>query len=208
VTQFALFTAPLTLIAGERGEVTYHADFLPAEAADAYFATLRDGVDWHANRRIMYEREVDVPRLTAHFPLERLRSREADGVSADAAAVLDDAAARVAHALGASFNSIGLNHYRDGNDSVAPHNDRLQDLVKGEPIALLSLGGTRRMLIRSKRPGEAAVPIDLEAGSLLVMSWTSQLHYTHGVAKTRASVEPRISVALRVRPRDPRTTRS
>jgi alkylated DNA repair dioxygenase AlkB len=201
VTQFGLFTAPLSLVAGERGEVTYHDGFLPAEVADAYFATLRDGVDWHANRRIMYEREVDVPRLTAHFPLERLRSGEAEGIGADAASALCEAATRVGDALGAPFNSIGLNFYRDGNDSVAPHNDRLQDLVKGEPIALLSLGGTRRMLIRSKQPGDPAVPIDLEAGSLLVMSWSSQLHYTHGVAKTRATVDPRISVALRVRPR-------
>ena len=202
MTQFGLFTAPLSLVAGERGEVTYHAGFLPAELADAYFATLRDGVDWHANRRVMYEREVDVPRLTAHFPLERLRKREAEGIRADAASALCEAAGRVSDALGAPFNSIGLNFYRDGNDSVAPHNDRLQDLVEGDPIALLSLGGTRRMLIRSKRPGEAAVPIDLEAGSLLVMSYASQLHYTHGVAKTRARVDPRISVALRVRPRD------
>ena len=202
MTQFGLFTAPLSLVAGERGEVTYYAGFLPAEVADAYFATLRDGVDWHANRRVMYEREVDVPRLTAHFPLERLRAGEAEGIRADAASALCDAAARVSDALGAPFNSVGLNFYRDGNDSVAPHNDRLQDLVEGEPIALLSLGGTRRMLIRSKRPGEPAVPIDLEAGSLLVMSYASQLHYTHGVAKTRARVGPRISVALRVRPRD------
>jgi len=202
VTQFGLFTAPLSLVAGERGEVTYHAGFLPAELADAYFAALRDGVDWHANRRVMYEREVDVPRLTAHFPLERLRKREAEGIRADAASALCEAAGRVSDALGAPFNSVGLNFYRDGNDSVAPHNDRLQDLVEGEPIALLSLGGTRRMLIRSKRPGEAAVPIDLEAGSLLVMSYASQLHYTHGVAKTRARVDPRISVALRARPRD------
>ena len=202
MTQFGLFTAPLSLVAGERGEVTYHAGFLPAELADAYFVALRDGVDWHANRRVMYEREVDVPRLTAHFPLERLRKREAEGIRADAASALCEAAGRVSDALGAPFNSVGLNFYRDGNDSVAPHNDRLQDLVEGEPIALLSLGGTRRMLIRSKRPGEAAVPIDLEAGSLLVMSYASQLHYTHGVAKTRARVDPRISVALRVRPRD------
>ena len=104
--------------------------------------------------------------------------------------------------LGAPFNSVGLNFYRDGNDSVAPHNDRLGDLVAGQPIALVSLGGTRRMLIRAKQPGEAAVPVDLEAGSLLVMSWSSQLHYTHGVAKTKRAVGERISVALRVRPDD------
>jgi alkylated DNA repair dioxygenase AlkB len=197
-----LFTAPLSLLAGERGEVTYYADFLPAELADAYFATLRDGVDWHAQRRIMYEREVDVPRLTAHFALEDLGSDVAsDGIKPEAAGAVRDTAARVTDALHAPFNSVGLNFYRDGNDSVAPHNDRLQELVNGAPIALVSLGGTRRMLIRSKRPGEAAVPIDLEAGSLLVMSYASQLHYTHGVAKTRAKVGPRISVALRVRPR-------
>jgi alkylated DNA repair dioxygenase AlkB len=200
VTQFGLFTAPLSLLSGERGEVTYFADFLPADVADAHFAALRDGVDWHANRRIMYEREVDVPRLTAHFPLERLRGGEAEGVSAAAASALCDAASRVTATLRAPFNSIGLNFYRDGNDSVAPHNDRLGDLVKGEPIALVSLGSTRRMMIRSKQPGEPAVPIDLEPGSLLVMSWSSQRHYTHGVAKTKARVGERISVALRVRP--------
>ena len=203
MTQFGLFTAPLPLIAGERGEVTYFADFLPGDRAQAYFATLRDGIDWHAKRRVMYEREVDVPRLTAHFPLEKLRSAEpVEGIGGVARAALCECAARVTDALGAPFNSVGLNHYRDGHDSVAPHNDRLQDLVEGEPIALVSLGGTRRMLIRSKKPGEPDVPIDLEAGSLLVMSWASQLHYTHGVAKTKAAVDPRISIALRVRPRD------
>ena len=108
---------------------------------------------------------------------------------------------RSVNEIAAPFNSIGLNFYRDGNDSVAPHNDRLHELVEGEPIALVSLGDTRRMLIRSKRPGQPAVPIDLEAGGLLVMSYASQLHYTHGVAKTRAKVGPRISIALRVRPR-------
>lgn len=202
MTQFGLFTAPLSLLSGERGEVTYHAGFLPGDLADAYFAALRDGVDWHAQRRVMYEREVDVPRLTAHFALDDLGAEDApDGITREAAAGVRDVAARVTAALGAPFNSVGLNFYRDGNDSVAPHNDRLQELGKGEPIALLSLGGTRRMLIRSKRPGEPAVSIDLEAGSLLVMSYASQLHYTHGVAKTRAKVGPRISVALRVRPR-------
>jgi alkylated DNA repair dioxygenase AlkB len=203
MTQFALFDAPLSLIDGERGRVTYQSAFLPAERAENYFAALRDAVDWHSQRRIMYEREVDVPRLTAHFRLDELGANEKlDGVAPAAVAALRDVADRAATALSAPFNSVGLNFYRDGNDSVAPHNDRLQELVAGQPIALLSLGGTRRMLIRSKLPGEPAVPIDLEGGSLLVMSYASQLHYTHGVAKTRAAVGARISVALRVRPNE------
>ncbi len=200
MTQFGLFDAPLALVDGERGRVTYYDRFVPAEEADAALAALRGGVDWHANRRVMYEREVDVPRLTAYFSLAALGSGAAEGIDANGASAIAGLARRVSEALDVPFNSIGLNRYRDGNDSVAPHNDRLDDLVKGEPIALVSLGSTRRMMIRSKTPGEPAVPIDLEAGSLLVMSWTSQLHYTHGVAKTKAKVGERISVALRVRP--------
>jgi len=201
MTQLGLFDAELSMIDNERGSVTYRPDFVPTERADAYFATLRAGVDWHAQRRVMYEREVDVPRLTAHFRLDRVVSHT-EGITDDAFEILRDVAARVTEAIAAPFNSVGLNFYRDGNDSVAPHNDRLQDLVAGEPIALLSLGAPRRMLIRSKRPGEQAVPIDLAAGSLLVMNYVSQRHYTHGVAKTRVPVGPRISVALRVRPAD------
>jgi alkylated DNA repair dioxygenase AlkB len=200
MTQFGLFDAPLALVDGERGRVTYCERFVPVDEAEVAFTALRDGVDWHAQRRVMYEREVDVPRLTAHFPLAKVVSGDAEGISADGAAAIAQLARRASEALRAQFNSIGLNFYRDGNDSVAPHNDRLGDLVKGEPIALVSLGATRRMMIRSKRPGEPAVPVDLEGGSLLVMSYVTQLHYTHGVAKTKAPVGERISVALRVRP--------
>jgi len=98
------------------------------------------------------------------------------------------------------FNSVGLNLYRDGRDSVAPHNDHLNVLVEGHPIALLSLGGTRRMTIRAKEPPRRAFHVDLEAGSLLTMSYETQLHYTHGVPKTNESVGSRISLAFRVRP--------
>ena len=61
MTQFGLFDAPLSLLESERGSVTYHAGFLPIANAEACFAVLREGIDWHAQRRVMYEREVDVP---------------------------------------------------------------------------------------------------------------------------------------------------
>ncbi|HEV7490703.1 MAG TPA: alpha-ketoglutarate-dependent dioxygenase AlkB [Rhodanobacteraceae bacterium] len=195
-----LFDAPLSLIESERGHVTYLAGLLSPVQAEMYFSAFHDGIDWHSQRRVMYEREVDVPRLTAHFRLDREAGHAVDGITEKAHEILRDVAGRVSEEVHAPFNSVGLNFYRNGNDSVAPHNDRLQELVAGEPIALLSLGATRRMLIRSKRVGEPAIPIDLAAGSLLVMSYASQHHFTHGIAKTRAPVGPRISVAFRVRP--------
>ena len=138
----------------------------------------------------MYERQVDVPRLQAHFRLAP------DESTPD---VIRAAADRVIAVTGVPFNSVGLNFYRDGRDSVAPHNDHLDEIADGFPIALLSLGATRRMAIRAKNPPRRALNVDLAAGSLFVMSYATQLHYTHGIPKTREAVESRISLAFRVR---------
>ncbi len=140
----------------------------------------------------MYEREVDVPRLIGHFRL--------DSPSAELPAAIADAWRHVSDTLGAPFNSVGLNLYRDGRDSVAPHNDHLDEIREGFPIALVSLGATRRMTIRAKRPPRRVIHIDLEPGSLLMMDHATQLHYTHAVPKTAEPVGERISLAFRVKP--------
>ena len=95
---------------------------------------------------------------------------------------------------------VGLNLYRDGRDSVAPHNDHLSELREGFPIALVSLGATRRMTIRAKAAPHRTTHIDLEPGSLFVMDYATQLHHTHRVPKTRERVGERISLAFRVKP--------
>jgi alkylated DNA repair dioxygenase AlkB len=138
----------------------------------------------------MYDREVDVPRLVARYRLSQEQVPPA----------LAEAAERAGDATETPFNSAGLNLYRDGRDSVAPHNDHLYEIVAGFPIALISLGATRLMTIRSKSKPRRNFDLDLEEGSLLLMSYETQLHYDHGIPKTRAAVGPRISVALRVRP--------
>jgi alkylated DNA repair dioxygenase AlkB len=122
-------------------------------------------------------------------------------------AALADAAQRASQVAGTRFDSAGLNYYRDGRDSVAPHNDHLYEIVAGHPIALISLGATRLMTIRSKaniiRSGvkgrRRILDLDLENGSLLLMTYETQIHYDHGIPKTKNPVEARISIALRVR---------
>jgi len=164
--------------------------FIPASRARDWFDGLVRDVPWQSQRRRMYDRDVDVPRLTASY---RLDDESVPGPLAEAARL-------VRESIGAPFNSAGLNLYRDGNDSVAPHNDRLYEIVESFPIALLSLGAVRLMTIRSKaRPGRA-FDLDLEEGSLLEMSYETQLHYDHGIPKARARVGARISLAMRVRP--------
>lgn len=198
MSQMSLFSrAGQTVLADdERGRITYTPGVLPAEVARAWFAQVRESVPWKPQRRQMYDREVDVPRLLAHF---RLAPEESG-----APEVIRVAARKVIDVTGVPFNSVGLNFYRDGRDSVAPHGDHLDEIVHGFPIALLSLGDTRRMTIRATEPPRRVLQIDLAAGSLLIMSYETQLHYTHGIPKTTEPVGPRISLVFRVKPaRDP-----
>lgn len=189
--QLSLFDSVETvLVEGERGRITYVPRLVDRATAERWFAELRTAVAWRAARRIMYDREVDVPRLIGSFRLDLPSSMPAAVV---------EAAACVRERVDAPFNGVGLNLYRDGRDSVAPHNDHLNEIRTGFPIALLSLGATRRMTIRTKQPPRRAISIDLEPGSLLVMDYATQIHYTHAVPKTTDPVGERISLAFRVR---------
>jgi len=192
--QLNLFEQPNTvLVDDERGRMTYAPSFVDLETARVWFDELRRVVEWRSERRMMYEREVDVPRLVSAYRLDPPPSNTPSAIL--------EAGRRVREELGMPFNSVGLNLYRDGRDSVAPHNDHLNELVKGFPIALLSLGATRRMMIRAKAEPRRGFHIDLEPGSLFVMNYATQIHYTHGVPKTSDPVGERISLAFRVRQR-------
>jgi alkylated DNA repair dioxygenase AlkB len=146
MSQMPLFSSAseTVLVDDELGRIAYTPGFLPAEVARAWFAELRESVPWKTQRRRMYDREVDVPRLLAHFRLAPEESCAPDAIRV--------AARKVIAVTGVPFNSVGLNFYRDGRDSVAPHNDHLDEIVHGFPIALLSLGATRRMTIRATEP--------------------------------------------------------
>ena len=191
LTQLGIFgDGRRTLVADETGTILYIPAFLDSQTSASWFDSLRADAAWQSERRRMYDRDVDVPRLVARYRLD----------DPELPPVLGEAAARAGAATETRFNSVGLNLYRDGRDSVAPHNDHLYEIVENYPIALISLGGTRLMTIRSKSKPKRTLDLDLEDGSLLVMSYETQLNYDHGVPKSKTPVEPRISIALRVRP--------
>lgn len=173
----------------ETGSIVYRPHFLPEGEAERAFESLRKEVTWRSERRWMYEREVDVPRLTGHYRLGESMPQP-----------LPELFTRLAREVDQELNSVGLNLYRDEKDSVAPHNDHLNEIVPGHPIVLLSLGAMRRMTIRSKARPVKNLDVDLEPGSLLTMSYETQRHYDHGIPKQRKRIGPRMSVVFRVRP--------
>lgn len=177
------------LLDDHSGRITLFPNVIAAEVAARWFQQLHEGIAWQTGTRRMYEREVEVPRLRANFRMD------------DPAVppVLYEALRAVVAKVKAPFDSVGLNLYRDQHDSVAPHNDKLEEIMREQPIALLSLGATRRMTIRAKQPPRRVLQLELEAGSLLLMTWETQRHYDHGIPKQRSPVGPRISLAFRVR---------
>ncbi|MQY29055.1 alpha-ketoglutarate-dependent dioxygenase AlkB [Nocardia aurantia] len=170
-------------------------DVLPAwlTGADALFERLVTRVPWRADRRPMYDRVVDVPRLQRFY--------DEDEPLPDPA--LDAARAalstRYATELGEPFRTVGLCWYRDGNDSVAWHGDTIGRGARFDTmVAIVSVGAPRGLALRP-RGGGAAVRYQLGHGDLLVMGGSCQRTWEHAVPKTRRPVGPRISIQFRPR---------
>jgi len=156
--------------------------------ADPLFERLLLDVPWRTERRRMYDRTVDVPRMTAFY---------------DADAPLPDASLEVARRTLSRrygpFATVGMALYRTGDDSVAWHGDTIgrgstEDVV----VAILSLGFPRSLLLRP-RGGGRALRFDLAGGDLLVMGGSCQRSWEHSVPKTKRPVGPRMSVQFRPR---------
>ncbi|MFJ8810561.1 alpha-ketoglutarate-dependent dioxygenase AlkB [Streptomyces sp. NPDC102490] len=169
-------------------------DLLPGwlSGADALFERLAAEVPWRAERREMYERVVDVPRLLAFYgaadPLP-------DPLLAEAR---DALSAHYAEELGEPFSTAGLCHYRDGRDSVAWHGDRIGRGARQDTmVAILSVGAPRDLLLRPARGGGQTVRRPLGHGDLVVMGGSCQRTWEHCVPKTTRAAGPRISVQFR-----------
>ncbi|MFC8228977.1 alpha-ketoglutarate-dependent dioxygenase AlkB [Streptomyces sp. NPDC057287] len=170
-------------------------DLLPGwlSGADELFAELAAGVPWRAERRQMYDRTVDVPRLLSFY-------RAGDALPSP---VLDEArdavSSHYADELGEPFTTAGLCYYRDGRDSVAWHGDlNGRSSYEDTMVAILSLGAPRDLLLRPCRGGDT-VRRPLGHGDLIVMGGSCQRTWQHAVPKTARARGPRISVQYRTR---------
>ncbi len=159
--------------------------------ADTLFERLIDAVPWRAERRHMYDRVVDVPRLLSFYgagdPLP-------DPALDQARRALD---ACYQPALGEPLSTAGLCLYRDGRDSVAWHGDNSGRRVEQTIVAILSLGTPRSFLLRPRGGGGQTLRHDVGHGDLLVLGGTCQRTWEHAVPKSARVTGPRISVQFR-----------
>ena len=153
-----------------------------ARGSDALFEALLEGAPWASHERRMYDRMVVEPRLT---------TRQWD----DPPPPLPAMAAALSKRFDADMSVISANLYRDGNDSVAWHGDRVARTRPETVVAILSLGSPRRFLLRPKGGGRS-LRLEPAPGDLLVLGGTCQRTWEHSVPK-RAQAGPRISVMFR-----------
>jgi alkylated DNA repair dioxygenase AlkB len=170
-------------------------DVLPGwlTGADMLFELLATRVPWHAERRHMYDREVDVPRLLSFY---------AEGVPLPDP-VLNAARSALsgyyAAELGEPFRTAGLCYYRDGRDSVAWHGDTIgRASTEDTMVAILSVGAPRPLLLRPRGGGET-IRHALGHGDLIIMGGSCQRTWEHAIPKTAKPVGPRISIQFRPR---------
>jgi alkylated DNA repair dioxygenase AlkB len=157
----------------------------------AVFGALVETVPWRAERRHMYDRVVDVPRLLCFY------GEDAPLPHPVLTAARDALSAHYRPELGEPFRTAGLCLYRDGRDSVAWHGDTTgRGSREDTMVAILSLGAPRALLLRP-RGGGASLRYEIGHGDLLVMGGSCQRTWEHAVPKTARAVGPRISVQFR-----------
>jgi alkylated DNA repair dioxygenase AlkB len=155
--------------------------------ADLAFEELLRDHNWNQRKRWMYDRMVDEPRLTSWQTFEE--------PSATASEWVEDARESLSERYGLRFDSVGINLYRDGGDSVAWHRDRIPPEITDPVVALVSLGEPRTFLLRPVGGGRSR-PFKLGRGDLFVTGGQTQRRFEHSVPKVKAS-GPRISLAFR-----------
>lgn len=180
------------------GELYLSKQFYPPHQADALFTQLYRQVAWQEEQLLIYGKWCNVPRLMAWYGDEGAYYRYS-GVNHRPlpwTAALLAIREKVQQHCGCSFNSVLLNLYRDGQDSMGCHSDDEKELGENPLIASLSLGEERVFKLHHKTR-KTTLTIALAHGDLLVMAGSLQRCWQHALPKTKQHKTARINLTFR-----------
>ena len=190
---------------GEGAFVDYIPDFLPSDEATKLFETLLEEENFESRAIKVFGKEVIQPRLLAWAGDVPYRYSGQTLPPQETSESLLELQRKVEHVTQTTYNHVLLTYYRDGRDHIAMHADNEPELGKDPIIAGVSLGTTRRFLLKRKTriKGEKPHSLKLEHGSLVVMRGTCQHRWRHSVPKAGRLAEGRINVTFRYLHRAP-----
>lgn len=187
----------LTVI--ENGEYIFLPKYFNKEESDLYFTMLKDKIEWKQESMNMYGKQLNFPRLTAWYG-DNDKPYSFSGIKLSPKPwnkELLEIKNRIEPKALVSFNSVLLNRYRSGNDSISWHTDAEKELGKNPIIASVNFGATRKFQLRHIHTKEK-LEIQLTHGSLLIMQGELQHFWQHQVPKTSQNVAERINLTFRV----------
>ncbi|MDB5140695.1 MAG: alpha-ketoglutarate-dependent dioxygenase AlkB [Mucilaginibacter sp.] len=178
----------------------YHQGIFDAKESIAFMETFIHTVPWEQKTVTMYGKEIITPRLIAWYG-DTGKDYAFSGTKYDPIPWTEELLKikLITEKLaGITFNSVLLNYYRNGNDSVAWHSDDEYELGIKPVIASVSFGQVRKFDIRHKTDHQNKYSIALENGSLLLMKGDMQLNWEHRIPKSTKPLKPRVNLTFRV----------
>lgn len=182
----------------EGGDLTLIRNIFGSADANYYFQQLRQYTPWTQDEIQIAGRPVKIPRLQAWYGDAGYSYSGLKLTPLPWTPVLRQIKAQVEAVSGALFNSVLVNLYRDGDDSVGWHSDDEPELGDEPVIASLSLGARRDFSLRQKKPGSGRLKLQLDDADLLVMGGALQHNWQHQLPKTRLPVGERINLTFRL----------
>jgi alkylated DNA repair dioxygenase AlkB len=198
--QLNIFGAAIPAIKLPTGLMEYFPGIFSKQESLALMHGFIKNVPWQQRTVAMYGKLIVTPRLTAWYG-DAGTGYTFSGTKFDPlpwTKELQQMRETVQAVTGATFNSVLLNYYRDGNDSVAWHSDDEYELGTKPVIASVSLGQERRFDVRNKTDHQQKYSVDLENGSLLLMKGDMQHNWEHRIAKSTRPMKERINLTFRV----------
>ncbi len=180
--------------------VMWLPDFMSKNDSEELFKHLYDGFEWFQSDMPMYGKIVKTPRLQCVMATEgskpSLYSKRAP-LKWDPA--VDKIREKIEKTLkmSKSFDYVLMNLYRDGNDYISWHRDREAEGEGKNIIASLSLGATRKFILKHSTK-EVEKTFFLTSGSLIVMAGETQKSWKHTVPKEKKVTTPRINLTFRL----------
>lgn len=187
----------LTVI--ENGEYIFYPNFFSKAESDSFLKNLRSNIVWKQESMNMYGKKIDFPRLTAWYG-NNDKPYSFSGITLQPlpwSSEILSIKSKIEPVAKTAFNSVLLNLYRDGNDSISWHTDAEKELGTNPAIASVNFGATRKFQLRHIKTKEK-LEIELTHGSLLIMQGELQHFWQHQVPKTSKVVGERINLTFRV----------
>jgi len=181
-------------------EVVLYESFFSTSQSNELFVQLKNKIEWRQDSMKMYGKDVNLPRLTAWHG-DNDKNYSFSGITLNPQIWTSDLLLikqRIETVVNTNFNSVLLNFYRNGNDSISWHTDDETELGKNPTIASVTFGETRQFQLKHRYKKELkTITIPLQNGSLLLMKGTTQHFWLHQIPKSTKQLKERINLTFR-----------